>query len=871
MESDEKDKYSKDNEAAGVDNLKVNHDESEDDGNVQVILEPVISSETRSQEDFKSDLISDDSVCNAVDRSEKDHQENVVDVNQVESLELGQTLEDQIKEVVRRSSTEAETDKDVAVVTDSEKKLDTHDNSSLKRKLEEVDSIPERSQYKHKDKEKTSESRSKDHKKSRDRDGERRHRDKDKERSHSDRDRHREKERDRKREKKQTSSIGLQCDIGVEVKEEVKEEPRLIFPDGHDDPPSVRLCGYSLANPLHSLSGIRDYKYAHMMYLELYANGGGKVLHAWQEDVDKLSEKESWIFAEEFLKEAFIEVDNLAMYCAAIVHNAAKGLPDFLEYLGDEHPNLPVKHGIIGHPRELETTTMTVYRDKVRDHFCAGTFRYGHLDNLSLVGTASEEAGGFFPDILDMLDEIPILSLTMPWGPHSILHEKVDRNKSNDGPILWIRPGEQCIPTAELGKSPLKRRRNAAINELQSLKYLPRSNAEREVVIEDRTPAHADHVGFGFDRMTTAAVGVLKAVRCGDNHSYNRVTKDTVIFSAQSFQYLTEKLRLDLHEPPMSQCLNWLEESKLNLLHREGVTYARVPLADNDIYFLPRNIIHQFRTVAATCSIAWHVRLKPYYDKPAPAPAPVQETQDLKPPVKHESGSGSEKENEVRAEKKRKRGSCSDSEENADPDFEPKHPSKSTKSIDGKREHKEHRDKKRDKEKKKKKDKDRDIERSKSYDKLKQEQREKDRDRDRERSQHNHHREKKEKPLESTKPDPKLSFKVMEPQSFEKLITESSSGSGVKKPVDERRNMSQLFPGQLKAENVKKKLSMTPQTSPKVSSQSGLYKPGEQNVKKASSDQASPVKKILNFDNPSKSVNILDQIMSNMSFPANKE
>ena len=35
--------------------------------------------------------------------------------------------------------------------------------------------------------------------------------------------------------------------------------------------------------------------------------------------------------------------------------------------------------------------------------------RFGHLDNLSLVGTASEEAGGYFPDILDMLDEIPIV------------------------------------------------------------------------------------------------------------------------------------------------------------------------------------------------------------------------------------------------------------------------------------------------------------------------------------------------------------------------------------------------------------------------------------------------------------------------------
>ena len=73
------------------------------------------------------------------------------------------------------------------------------------------------------------------------------------------------------------------------------------------------------------------------------------------------------------------------------------------------------------------------------------------------------------------------------------------------------------------------------------------------MVFEDRTPCHADHVGFGPDRMTTAAVGVLKAVRCEDSHSYNRVSKDTIIFAASNFYYLTEKLQLDLHEPPMSQ------------------------------------------------------------------------------------------------------------------------------------------------------------------------------------------------------------------------------------------------------------------------------------------------------------------------------
>lgn len=48
----------------------------------------------------------------------------------------------------------------------------------------------------------------------------------------------------------------------------------------------------------------------------------------------------------------------------------------------------------------------------------------------------------------------------MPWGKWSYVKME-RRNDSNDGPIMWIRPGEQLIPTGEVPKtgSPTKRKR----------------------------------------------------------------------------------------------------------------------------------------------------------------------------------------------------------------------------------------------------------------------------------------------------------------------------------------------------------------------------------------------------------------------------
>ncbi len=136
------------------------------------------------------------------------------------------------------------------------------------------------------------------------------------------------------------------------------------------------------------------------MHYDTHPNGGASVVHMYHDELDRLSEKQYEDLALVFLREVFKEEPlGVAKHVMGIVHGAASHLPELVNHLGLCHPELPVK---VGHLKksEVETMRMDEYTDKAKESYSCGTFQYGPLLQLSLVGQVSEESGGYFPDIL---------------------------------------------------------------------------------------------------------------------------------------------------------------------------------------------------------------------------------------------------------------------------------------------------------------------------------------------------------------------------------------------------------------------------------------------------------------------------------------
>lgn len=106
-------------------------------------------------------------------------------------------------------------------------------------------------------------------------------------------------------------------------------------------------------------------RYGRFMHEERQPNGGGAVLHAYADELARLSPSEMEGFAKEFLELAFAEKPKgAAAYALSVVHRAAAYLPDFLDYFAFNFPNTPVKVEILG-KKDIETTTIGNFHSQV--------------------------------------------------------------------------------------------------------------------------------------------------------------------------------------------------------------------------------------------------------------------------------------------------------------------------------------------------------------------------------------------------------------------------------------------------------------------------------------------------------------------------
>jgi hypothetical protein len=107
-------------------------------------------------------------------------------------------------------------------------------------------------------------------------------------------------------------------------------------------------------------------KYGRFFRVEAHPNGGATVVHAYQDELNTLSEEELEELADEFFEFVFDEDENgFAHHVMGIVHDAGSYIPDLLEHMAENYSQLTVKAGVLGRNSDIETLSMFQYSENV--------------------------------------------------------------------------------------------------------------------------------------------------------------------------------------------------------------------------------------------------------------------------------------------------------------------------------------------------------------------------------------------------------------------------------------------------------------------------------------------------------------------------